>query len=313
MTDVRDRGEGPTSWRPATLRTSDWLFPAPAPATASAPGQVPGRTNAGGPPDPAPAPYPDCSLTARIDSALWYGTGFALLRGLDLDGLTDRQAVERCAELVGALCAPAGLRLQRSAHELLTAATAPALPHAPAAPHGPAAPHAPSGDENLLLPHMDRGEGPEPPRLLALLCVRPATEGGASLLASGAALHEELAGTDPDALQELHQDVRFGRGAGFDRVRPVFRHDAGVLRVHYNRYWIARGQGETGTSFPPARGAALARMEKLLQDPAMVLTVPLRRGDLLLVNNSAVLHGRTPFTDHGAPAAGRCYARVWAD
>ncbi|MET8506579.1 TauD/TfdA family dioxygenase [Streptomyces sp. NPDC004787] len=303
MTEVRDRGEGPWSWRPATLRTPDWLFQAQAPARV----RVPCRTNAGGTQDPAPAPYPDGSLAARIDTALWRGTGFALLRGLDLDGLTDRQAVERCAELVGGLCAPAGLRLQRSAHELLTAATAPALPHAPAAPP------APSGDENLLLPHTDRGEGPEPPGLLALLCVRPATEGGASLLASGAGLYEELAGTDPDALHELRQDFRFGRGPGFDRVRPVFRREAGTLRVHYNRYWIARGQEETGTPFPPARRAALARMERLLQDPAMVLTVPLRRGDLLLVNNSAVLHGRTPFTDHGDPAAGRCYARVWAD
>ncbi|MCX2182755.1 TauD/TfdA family dioxygenase [Streptomyces sp. SKN60] len=284
MRDGLREAEGPLSWHPAGLRTEDWLIP-------------PTEADAGG------------TLPARINSALWYGAGFAVLRGLDLAGLTDRQSVELCAHLVAQVCAPAGLRLQRSANELLTATTAPALP--PLA--GPETSATPSGDAHLLLPHMDRGEGPEPPRLLALLCIRPAAEGGASLLASGPALHDHLATAHPDALRELHQDFRFGRGPGFDRVRPVFRHEDRTLRVHYNRYWINRGQDETGIPFTPERRAALRRMETLLQDPALVLELPLRRGDLLLVNNSAVLHGRTPFADSGAPGGRRCYARVWAD
>lgn len=284
MTDELHMTEGPLSWHPARLRTEDWLVPARG------------------------ADLGSSALPARINAALRYGTGFAVLPGLDLAGLTDRQAAELCAHLVARVCAPEGLRLQRSANELLTATTAPALP--PLAPHPPTTP---SGDEHLLLPHMDRGEGPEPPRLLALLCIRPATVGGASLLASGQALHDRLAAAHPEALRELRQDFHFGRGPDFDRVRPVFRHEDRTLRVHYNRYWINRGQDETGTPFTLAQRTALHQMETLLQDPAMVLNLPLRRGDLLLVNNSAVLHGRTPFTDSGAPGTQRCYARVWAD
>ncbi|MFI8825646.1 TauD/TfdA family dioxygenase [Streptomyces sp. NPDC053431] len=245
----------------------------------------------------------------EVNARLWRGPGFAVLRGLDLTGLTARQCVELCARVVGEVCAPAGLRLQRSANELLTAATAPAVPRMPE----PGAPAPRKGDEQPLLPHMDRGEGPRPPRLLALLCVRPASAGGESLLASGPALHDRLATERPEALRELYQDFHFGRGPDFDRVRPVFHLDGGALRVHYNRYWIRRGQDETGTPFTARRRTALEAMDSLLQDPAVVLKLPLRRGDLLLVNNSAVLHGRTPFEDGGAPGSERSYARVWAD
>ncbi|MEV6330432.1 TauD/TfdA family dioxygenase [Streptomyces sp. NPDC051909] len=303
LTDELHKVEGPLSWCPATLRTEDWLIPAP--TSASAPRSAPTSP-------PEPEPHSEDALAARINAALWYGTGFAVVRGLDLSGLTDRQCVELCAHLAGRVCVPAGLRLQRSANELLTATTAPALPHTPD-DTAPVAPDAHSGDLDLLLPHMDRGEGPEPPRLLALLCIQPATEGGASLLASGPALHEHLATAHPDALRELRQDFHFGRGPDLDRVRPVFRRTGRTLRVHYNRYWINRGQDEAGTPFTPARRTALQRMETLLLDPAMVLTLPLRRGDLLLVNNSAVLHGRTPFMDSGAPGTRRRCARIWAD
>ncbi|MEV5970454.1 TauD/TfdA family dioxygenase [Streptomyces sp. NPDC051921] len=246
---------------------------------------------------------------ATADAALWRGAGFVVFRGLDLAGLTDQQCAELCARVVGQVGAPAGLRLQRSANELLTAATAPAVPRTP----DPGAPASHSGDEQVLLPHMDRGEGPRPPRLLALLCIRPAPEGGESLLASGTALHNRLAVERPEALRELYRDFHFGRGPDFDRVRPVFHLDGTTLRVHYNRYWIGRGQDETGRPFSPGRRDALRAMDSLLRDPAMVTSLPLCRGDLLLVNNSAVLHGRRPFRNGGAPDSQRCYARVWAD
>ncbi|MFF2773847.1 TauD/TfdA family dioxygenase [Streptomyces sp. NPDC058052] len=282
MTAPHRAGE-PSSWTADTLEEKDWLLPA-APHTGGAP-------------------------VDRADAALWRGPGFAVLRGLELAGLTDRECVELCARTTARVSVPAGLRLQRSAHELLTAATAPAVPRAP----GPGAAAPPNGDEQVLLPHMDRGEGPRPPRLLALLCVRPAPEGGESLLASGPALHDRLAGERPEALRELRRDFRFGRGEDFDRVLPVFRREGGALRVHYNRYWIERGQEETGSPFGPDRRSALRAMEALLQDPSMVKSLPLRRGDLLLVNNSAVLHGRAPFRNGGARQDRRCYARVWAD
>lgn len=273
----------PRAWTPATLRTEEWLLPAPASGTA------------------APA--------TAVDAMLHRGPGFAVLRGVDLDGRDDRECVGRCADLVALLRGPVGGRLHRSANELLTAATAPAV-H-PSGPGTPGAERSPEGDLLTLPPHMDRGEGPTPPHVLALLCVRPAAEGGASLLAAGATVHNRLLAEDPAALRELYGDFRFGRGAGFDRVRPVFRRDDDTLGVHYNRYWIDRGQDETGTPHPPARRHALDSMDRLLADPGTVLRLSLRRGDLLLVNNDAVLHGRTPFQDTGTTR--RRYARVWAD
>ncbi|MFK3732329.1 TauD/TfdA family dioxygenase [Streptomyces sp. NPDC088090] len=280
-------GDGPSAWDAETLRREEWLLPV-----------APTR---GRPVDDA--------LVGAADARLWRGAGFVVLRGLELADLTDPRCVELCARVVGRVGAPAGLRLQRSGNELLTAATAPAVPRA----SGPGAPVPPDGDDRVLPPHMDRGEGPRPPRLLALLCIRSAAEGGESLLASGPALHDRLAVERPEALRELYREFRFGRGRDFDRVRPVFQRDGRALRVHYNRYWIDRGQEETGVPFGPERRGALRAMEALLEDPAMVKVLPLRPGDLLLVNNGAVLHGRTPFRNGAAQPTRRCYARVWAD
>ncbi|MFE5795167.1 TauD/TfdA family dioxygenase [Streptomyces sp. NPDC056503] len=277
----------PRAWTPTTLRTEDWLLAAP---------------------PSGPAVTVTATATA-VDAMLHHGPGFAVLRDLDLEGRTDRECVDRCAELVALLRAPVGGRLHRSANELLTAATAPAVHPGPPGASAPARPS--EGDALTLPPHMDRGEGPTPPHVLALLCVRPAAEGGASLLAAGTTVHNRLLADDPAALRELYGDFHFGRGPGFDRVRPVFRRDGDTLDVHYNRYWIDRGQDETGTPHPPARRHALDVVDRLLADPATVLRLPLRRGDLLLVNNDAVLHGRTAFQDTGTTR--RRYARVWAD
>ncbi|MFJ3901419.1 TauD/TfdA family dioxygenase [Streptomyces sp. NPDC090025] len=301
MTELR-RTAGPSAWCAAAPEPEGWLLPVDR-ATRATRAPVDGAL--------LDDDLLDDALVVAADHALWHGAGFAVLRGLDLAGLTDGACVELCARITGRVGGAAGLRLQRSAHELLTARTAPAVPRPP----GPGAPDtAPrDGDDLTLRPHMDRGEGPRPPRLLALLCVRPAAEGGESLLASGPALYDRLAAERPDVLRELGRDFRFGRGPGFDRVRPVFRLDGGTLTVHYNRYWVLRGQEETGRPFDEGRRDALRALDGLLRDPALVLRLPLRRGDLLLVNNSAVLHGRTPFKDGGAPGSGRCYARVWAD
>ncbi|MBZ4322111.1 TauD/TfdA family dioxygenase [Streptomyces huiliensis] len=94
---------------------------------------------------------------------------------------------------------------------------------------------------------------------------------------------------------------------------PVFRRDAGRLSVRYVRSWITRGQQEHGTPLSTAQTAALDAFDEILADPRMPLRVRLRRGDLLLLDNTTILHGRTPFTDPPPPHTGRCLTRVWAD
>ncbi|WP_158702462.1 TauD/TfdA family dioxygenase [Kitasatospora sp. MMS16-BH015] len=237
---------------------------------------------------------PDPAGVARADQLLRHGLGFALIRGLDLAGLTDAD----CLRAAHRLLAPLG-----AAHSLDGLLTAPPADH----------------QEGRLGPHSDRGMRPAPPRLLALLCIRPAAEGGDSLLVSGHTVHDALLATAPEALAILYRPVHFGSepptaGApAFDRHYPVFQPREGRLRMQYNRYWITRGQQEQDAPLTPTQLAALDAFDRATAAPGTTLRLRLRPGDLLVVDNLTVLHGRTAYTDPPPPAPGRCLARIWLD
>ncbi|MFE5868498.1 TauD/TfdA family dioxygenase [Streptomyces roseifaciens] len=284
---------GPSAWQGATLEERDWLVPLHPPLLARASGGATGDASPGrGGADPV----------ARAAQCLTHGPGLAVVRGLGLDMLADEECVEVCRRFMAPLGDVRPVNPDHPGDNLVTAA-APA-PAPPARPHRP---------ERALALHTDRAKFPGPPRLLGMLCIRPARHGGESVLVSGHAVHNALLRTRPDVLPDLYQDFHFGRGPDFEHIYPVFRRSDGRLHVQYNRYWITRGQQEHGIPLSTAQVAALDAFDEVLADPRMALRVRLRRGDLLLVDNMAILHGRTSFADPPSPHAGRCLVRVWAD
>ncbi|MGW2376174.1 TauD/TfdA family dioxygenase [Kitasatospora sp. NPDC001683] len=273
--------EAPTAWNGHELSEADWLIPLP-PACSRALG---GRRE-----HAAPAL---AELATRVTQRVRNGRGFVVLRGLPVDGRTDQECAAMCRRLAASLGTPR-----------------------PADPGGliTVVDNAGLGKTNLALtPHTDRTPAPHPPKLLGLLAVRPAAQGGETLLASGHTVHNRLLTEDPWALPRLHRDFHFGRGAGFDRLRPVFQRDGAELRVHYNRRGIERAQHEAGVPLTSAERTALDAVDRILSDPRTLLRIPLRPGDLLWLDNTVVLHGRTAFTDPPDPSAHRCLVRVWAD
>ncbi|MFJ9770687.1 TauD/TfdA family dioxygenase [Kitasatospora sp. NPDC101157] len=273
--------EAPTAWNGPGLSESDWLVLLP-PACS--------RALDGPPAHPAPEL---AELAAQVARRVRHGRGFVVLRGVPVDGRTDQE----CAALCHRLAASLGTPWPADPGDLITVADNAGL-----------------GKTDLALPpHTDRTPAPRPPGLLGLLTVRPAAQGGETLLVSGHTVHNRLLTDAPWALPRLHRDFRFGRGVGFDRVRPVFQRHGAELRVHYNRRGIERAHREAGAPLTPDDHAALDAVDRLLSDPGTVLRIPLHPGDLLWLDNTVVLHGRTAFTDPPAPAAPRCLIRVWAD
>ncbi|MEU7167138.1 TauD/TfdA family dioxygenase [Streptomyces morookaense] len=240
------------------------------------------------PPGAAPA-----DLAAHVARRLRHGRGFAVIRGCPVAGRTDQECAAMCRRLAASLGTPR----PADPGDFVTVADKAGL-----------------GKTDLALGlHTDRTPAPRPPGVLGLLCVRQAAQGGDTLLASGHTVHNRLLGDHPWALPRLCRDFHFGRGPGFDRRRPVFqRHGAG-LRVHYNRRGIERAHHEAGAPLTPDERAALDAVDRILSDPRTVLRIPLQPGDLLWLDNTVVLHGRTAFTDAPEPGARRCLVRVWVD
>jgi len=52
-------------------------------------------------------------------------------------------------------------------------------------------------------------------------------------------------------------------------------------------------------------------MDEFLSDPAHRLDLWLERGQIQVLNNRAIVHGRTPYRDHDEPELRRHLVRLW--
>ncbi len=150
-----------------------------------------------------------------------------------------------------------------------------------------------------LGPHTDNPYREPVPGIQILHCLMNETTGGLSTLVDSLAAGEALAVEDRDAYERLARiPVRFrfvDEGEEFIERRTIIRHNAlgEMTGVHYSPrldYLPLLEPGELA-GFQRAR----RRFGELLVDPRFEIRFPLRAGELMMFDNSRILHGRTGF------------------
>ena len=169
---------------------------------------------------------------------------------------------------------------------------------------------------HALRVHTDLPYREVAPGIQFLLAAVTEVDGGASTLVDGYAVAEGIRRADPDAWRLLttteftypfvRDDAEFHGRAPLIGLQPDGRYHQ--IRRAPDLVGVPHIDAE-GT---PALYAALRRWDAALDDDARARVVPLDPGDLLVIHNHRVLHGRTAF-DLGA--AGRrmllgCYLDV---
>ncbi|WP_052390100.1 TauD/TfdA family dioxygenase [Streptomyces sp. NRRL B-24484] len=152
--------------------------------------------------------------------------------------------------------------------------------------------------------------------VLALLCLRPAAAGGRIGLASAATVHNTVLARRPDLARRLYRryavDRREEHGPGerpYDTV-PLACWHADRLSLRYHRCHL-----ESAQRFPdaprlePADTELFDLIDESATSPAARLDLDPEAGDLLLVNNLAVLHSRSAYRD--GPGHRRHLLRLW--
>lgn len=161
-------------------------------------------------------------------------------------------------------------------------------------------------------PHTDGAD------VIGLLCLRAAARGGHSRIVSSVRVFQSIAARRPDLAPLLLQPWFFhvpgaaARGLPEAMPRPIVRFDGRKLESFFIAWYLRNAQGRPGV--PPldaARGELLALYEATANDPALVLDMDLRPGDLQWLRNAFVLHGRTAYEDPPPPAPGRHLLRLW--
>ncbi|MCD6074156.1 MAG: TauD/TfdA family dioxygenase [Rhodospirillales bacterium] len=170
--------------------------------------------------------------------------------------------------------------------------------------------HANSGHLNF---HTD------PTDVTTLFCLNVAREGGTSLFASSIAIRDEIARTRPDLLRLLYEPMIWswaGRQWPGEKSWceiPIFGagEDGQFASMYYRmRFVLESSEGRA----PPLRDdqmAALDLIETLLRDPAFTVQFEFAPGDLQIVNNYVIYHGRTGFSDDPAQGRIRHLLRLW--
>jgi len=243
----------------------------------------------------------------RAGSELAQGKGFVLLRGLDAK---DIELMRRVFWIIGnGLGEPV---MQNAKGEVLSIVA----DRFAGAQRGVDTRGYESNDE--LRFHCDGGD------CIGMSCIRQAPVGGTNGLVSLFALYNEVLASYPRYLDVLMQGYplysRKEKGAAestknLGRVQqsrmPVFAWHEGRMSTWLNIKLAELAADVSGQAFTEVEREALVCIEEVATHPDMQLTFKQEPGDVIFINNMAVMHRRDKYVDAEDDAEKRMLYRMW--
>ncbi|MDH3756154.1 MAG: TauD/TfdA family dioxygenase, partial [Acidimicrobiia bacterium] len=307
---IREPLTGPAVWRGPELEPADYLYQlneAEADELCRVRDDLMARDVSLGAIDPESAPIPALAeaIASWIDR-LENGIGFVVIRGLDIEGWSEREA----GLAYYALGRQLGIPVKQNAQGHL-------LGHVRDTGKDIFTdPSARGYQVRIALPfHTDTSTD-----LLSLMCLRTARQGGDSALAPLQTIYNEVLARRPDLIDTYYAPFNFDcrdeehpdGGPFYTRVlaslgsdgRLSLRHNSGYARSAARRF-------DECAELTPQQDELLALVDELAQDPAIHVQFRLEQGDIILVNNYAVAHSRSAFEDHDDPDLRRHLLRFW--
>ena len=166
--------------------------------------------------------------------------------------------------------------------------------------------------------HCDGGD------CIAMCCIRQAPRGGMNGLVSLFSIYNEMLANHPEHLEVLKRgyalysrkekgDTESTKNLGKvqQNLIPVFAWHEGRMSTWLNIQLAEIAAEVSEGGFSEADRAALTCVEAVANQPGMQLTFMQRPGDMLFINNLAVMHRRDKFFDSANPEERRSLYRMW--
>ena len=163
--------------------------------------------------------------------------------------------------------------------------------------------------------HSDGPQLNNPPKYVLMGCNREATRGGYSILSSIEKIFSDLKKNDKKTLSILKQNFLFEkRGFYFKNQskvhkKPIIEIYNKDLRFRYLRDYMHEAYKIKSTKLTKLQNNALNKLDKLLSKRANQYLYKLYAGDVLLLNNYKLAHGRSAFNINNNN--NRSLIRVW--
>ena len=156
--------------------------------------------------------------------------------------------------------------------------------------------------------------------VVCLMVLRAAKSGGLSRFCSSVAIHDEVAKTRPDLLEELYKPFYMswkGQEAPGELPyyqQPVFTKEQGMPASRFIPQHIIGHNVPTPPELPaltPKQKEAVEYLEKLSNDPHFYGEMMFEPGDMQFMNNHVMWHSRTEFEDYEEDDRRRHLIRMW--
>jgi len=152
--------------------------------------------------------------------------------------------------------------------------------------------------------------------VVGLLCARPGKAGGESRVVSAATIHNAILARRPDLIGEFYGDFYQSRqgdeppGEQPYYPQPIFGFRDGHFTGQFSPAYIEFAQMIPGCPpLSPKQREAMDLFRALAEE--FRLDMDFRPGDIQLLNNHTIYHGRGRFEDHEAPERKRLLLRLW--
>ena len=173
--------------------------------------------------------------------------------------------------------------------------------------------------------HYYHGGGPlpmhmDPIDVAGLLCIRKAKRGGESRIVSAMTVHNEILRTRPDLLKILYRGYRqrrrdHRRVAGepelTDYYCPIFADVGGDIVCNYLPRPILLTVEQGLVEFTPEEAEALELLDETAARDDLCLSMDFEPGDIQILNNRHILHGRDDYEDFEEMERRRLLLRLW--
>jgi len=163
--------------------------------------------------------------------------------------------------------------------------------------------------------HNDSSMGEAPANYISLLCLQTARTGGKSSLSSAYAAHNHFTANYPELIERLYlpfyRDKQEYQAPDANNWYPIFAVEGGGLRIRFNARVIRRGYQKTGQVLDNAGTQTVEILNSFLADPAHRHDFWMERGQIQILNNRIIVHGRTPYQDYEEPEKRRHLLRLW--
>lgn len=154
--------------------------------------------------------------------------------------------------------------------------------------------------------------------VVGLLCLRPAREGGASILISGATVYNELLKRRPDLVPLMFEDWHWDwykqdhDAPANTYVSPMASLVDGVFSIYAGSRIIRSAQDYPEVPrLTSERLELLEVLDEIFLIPGLPLEMDFRPGDIQWLLNYTALHSRTSYRDYPQPERKRHLMRLW--